>query len=362
MSWRRSVLFVFGVLLPLHALRPVPALAWLSPAQLLYPVALLALLGAPGTWLTTLRRSVSLLLPFFLVVLGLLPTVMMSSARGAAVRHHVALASVVLLFFVGAQASRAGVGLFLARGLVLGVCLNVALALVTAILLRAAGDSAGAHAPRLHGAAESPDMLTAEAAVALVIALFTDAVPSRLRTPIIALLGVGLSGAWSHGTLAVLVAAFALHALVSEGMHRQVMAAATVSVGALIYAGMRVMVLPLSAERPYINLSVSPHVGLHREAAAALAAHPFLGAGLPGTYTQSTYLGYAAEAGVPGVLVLLGLLLLGLRAARGQRPPFLGVVLFALAAGLTMDVLACPEIFLGLGLLFAKKTDTTLAT
>lgn len=357
-NWRRSVLFVFGALVPLHTLRPVPALTWLSPAALLYPVALVALLGPPGAWLGKLRRSVSVLLPFALVLVGFLPATLLSAARGDALRHLATIALVALLFFVGAHASRSGMGRFLARGFVLGVCLNVGLALATAVMSRAAGEAAGMHAPRLIGAAENPDALTAQAFVALVVALFSDAVPPRLRAPIFALLGVGLSGAWSHATLAALCATFALFALASQDMRRQVMAALTVTMGMLIYAGMRVKVLPLSWESPFVNLESSPYVAIHRDAARTFAAHPLVGAGLPGAYTQTTYLGYAAEAGVPGVLVLLGLMLLGLRAARGQRPPFLGVVFFALAAGLTMDVLACPEILLGLGLLFAKKTDS----
>jgi hypothetical protein len=360
--WRRSVLFVFGAMVPLHTLRPIPALAWLSPAQLLFPVALVALLGAPATWVPALRRSVSLLAPFALVTLGLLPAALASGARAEALRHLLVLAFVALLFFVGAQASRGGLGRFLARGVVLGVCLDVGLALVSAVAARAAGGELGAHAPRLIGAAENPDVLTAEVAVAFVIALFTDAVPARLRTPILALLGLGLSGAWSHATLAVMVAAFALLALAAQDMRRQVLAALTVSAGLVVYASMRVKLLPLSMESPFVNQASSPFVALHREAARAFAEHPLVGAGLPATFTQSTYLGYAAEAGLLGVLVLLGLMLLALRAARGQRPPFLGVVLFALTAGLTMDVLSCPEILLGLGLLFAKKTDNTLAT
>ncbi len=360
--WRRSVLFVFGVLLPLHALRPVPALASLGPAQLLFPVALVVLLGKPAAWAATLRRSVSLLGPFALVCLAFLPAVLASSARGDAFKHLAVLAFAALSFFVGAQSSRAGLGRFLARGLLVGVCANVALALVAAVLSRPAGQAAQAHAPRLVGAAESPDALTAELCVALAIGLFSDAVPARLRTPTFALLGLGLVGAWGHATLAVLIAAFTIFALASEEMRRQLIWALAACTGALTYAGLRVKLLPLSGESPFLNLTPSPYVLLHREAARAFAAHPLTGAGLPFAYTQSTYVGYAAEAGLGGILAMLGLVLLALRAARGQRPPFLGVVLFALAAGLTMDVLRCPEIFLGLGLLYTKKTDNALAS
>jgi len=297
-------------------------------------------------------------MPTSVIVLGFLPSVLAASDHRLAISNHLVLASVALLFFVGAQASRGGLGKFLARGFVLGVCLNVALALVMAIMSRASGQFAEVHAPRLIGAAENPDALTAEVTVAIVVALFTDAVPGRVRTAIFALLGLGLVGAWSHATLAALAATFALFALASEDMRRQVMAALAVTTGALIYVSMRVKLLPLSSVSPFVNQAASPHAELQREAARAFAAHPFVGAGLPFAYTQSTYLGYAAEVGVMGLVCILLLLLLGLRAARAQRPPFLGIVLFALAAGLTMDSLACPEIFLGLGLLFAKKSAT----
>ncbi len=357
--WHKGVLLLFGVFVPLHTLNGVVEPA---PGFLFYVLTLVILLGAVSTWGGTLRRSLSLLAPAALVVLGLLPSVLGGSSRGWAGMHLFALAAVALLFFVGAHASRVGRGRVLAAGMVLGTCFNVLLALIIAVVSRAIGEGGAVHAPRLIGASETPDRLTVCVVVALVLALFTDAIPEKLRAPMVALLGVGLVGAWSHASLAMLTATFALFALASQEMRRQVFSALAASATAVYYASTRVKLVPLSAESPFVSLLTSPYVALNREAASTFAAHPLLGAGLVAAPARSTYLGYAGAAGVPGMLVVLLLAILALRAARRQRPPFVGLVFFALAAGLTVDVLACPEIFLGVGLLFAKKTDNTLAT
>jgi hypothetical protein len=391
------LLFVFGVLLPLHALHPLPLLPVVGragPGELLFPLAFMALLGAPRSWLGTLRRSVSLLLPALLVLLGFLPSVLFAVSRRGAVTQLGVLVYVALLFFMGAHAARGGFGRWLSRGFVLGVCSNVVLGLAFAVLWGSSGESTGlhggGHVPRLVGLAETPNMLSAQVTVALVVTLFTDAVPARLKSPAIALLGVGFVGAWGHTTFATIVAALALLALTSSEMRRQLFAAGAVASAGLLYAAMRVRVFPLSAESPYLNMGPSPYVLCHRAAAKAFSQHPFVGVGLESfgmvwpsvvdtallmrTFSpdeavaraafdpHSTYLGYAAEGGVFGILVLVGLGLMALRAARTQRPPFLGLVLFAMVAGLTMDVLTNREIFLGLGLLFTKKSDNPLAT
>ncbi len=358
-DWRNGVLLLFGAFVPLHTLNGVVGL---GPGLIFYLLTLVVLLGAVSTWGKTLRRSLSLLSPVGLVLFGLLPSVLLGSSRGWAAVHLFSLTAVALLFFVGAHASRVGRGGVIAAAMVLGTCGNVILALIFAVVSRASGEGGAVHAPRLIGASETPDRLTACVVVGLVLALFTDAVPEKIRAPIVALLGVGLVGAWSHASLAVLTATFALFALASQEMRRQVFAALAACATAVYYASTRVKLVPLSGESPFVSLVTSPYVALNREAASAFAAHPLVGAGLVTAPARTSYLGYAGAAGLPGMLVILLLAILALRAARGQRPPFVGLVFFALAAGLTVDVLACPEIFLGVGLLFAKKTDNALAT
>jgi O-antigen ligase len=71
--------------------------------------------------------------------------------------------------------------------------------------------------------------------------------------------------------------------------------------------------------------------------------------------THSTWLGYLAEAGVFGGLVLVALVVLALRSRRGGRPELDAALVFAAATGVFVDVLTNRELAVVIGVLVGSR-------
>lgn len=165
----------------------------------------------------------------------------------------------------------------------------------------------------------------------------------------------------------------------SRGVRVALRVALAVSI-VFVLASLRVRFFPLSSTPPFVDLRPPLYVPPHTLALEMFRAHPIVGVGLEcftlawplfddgtrflaiyrGGYeerlgvpldTHSTWLGFLAEAGVFGGLVLLGLVGLLVMSRRGLRDKTLldPLLYFILGISLFLDVLTSRELALILG-------------
>jgi O-antigen ligase len=382
----RAALFVFGAALPYHGVVAIEGLPAVGAGDLLFFVPLLLALRETAT----LRRDRALLAPLGIVVVGFAAATLLAGAGARSFAQIAVFAYTALLFFVGARLARAGLAAHVRDGLVAGVALNVTFGLLGAASIKLGGpamfiddtwwSAPGAGPVRITGLTESPNMLAAEATVALALLLAAKELAPRARV-LVGVLAFGLVLTLGHVTLAGAcgLSVYLASRSASAPWKRRAFAGVAAGsfaamVGLIFWRG-----LPLTSELPFVDTGLAAYAVCDRTALAMFRAHPLAGVGLERfidawpayvdrafearaypAYAEgphaaldphSTYLGFAAEAGVFGVAVVAALIALGLRARRAAEPAFLALLAYALVAGLVMDVLTNRELFLGLGLL-----------
>lgn len=378
-----GVLFAFAAALPVHTF---PALSILPRAGLgewLFAVPLaLALVDVRSLW-----RDRAMLAPLLVLTIGLAPAVVFAIDRPLAARQWLVFAYTGLLFFASARLARAGYFAPLARGFGAGVALQCVLGVVGMGLAFAGHETRLAVAtgeygrlvmgaeglPRPYALMETPNMLAPAIAAALVITAPKSAVVRAAGL-------VALALCWGHPMLACLGALCLHRAREEKGAAASLLRAAAVASLAGLAFMTAFRVLPLSGRAPFFDAHASPYAFHHRSALHAFLDHPWVGVGLEcfnrvsPSYSDpslrarvfegipmidlgpkdphSTYLGFAAEAGLFGIAVLFVLAVLALRARHRAGAAFFTVVLLAFFCGYVLDVLTSRELFFSLGLLY----------
>jgi hypothetical protein len=393
MSLERAVLFAWAAALPLHSLARPPFLPRATLGDLLFPIAF-AIVFLRGASVSSVLRERALFAPFAVVAVGFLPSVLAAAHAGVAASQLAILLYVTLLFAAAAKGARDGHGDALRAGFVTGVTANALLGLfgvVALVITRApngfteitgAGGriTSGADLTliRVYGATEGANMLAAQIAVALFLLVSkpTRSTPEKVA---LAVLVTALPFTAGHVMLAGTAALCVHSARTSAGVRRTSFSAGAAAALASLVLFTVARGLPLSAAAPFVDLRPSPYLLCHVTALSIARAHPFFGVGLEhfadawpshvdralearafegmdlyiGTAwdPHSTYLGFAAEGGVAGVLAMAALVVLLFRARHRAPPAFFGLAVFALVAAFVLDVLTNREIAFGLGLL-----------
>lgn len=377
-SVRRLLLYTWAASLPIHQL-PIAA-PWLrlGAGEWLFPLALLA----AASWVTTtaLRGSLKLLVP---LAIGFAPAVVCSMDPPASLLQLGVVLYVATILLVAFEAARRGHGSVVLAGFVCGVVMSCVWGWV-----RPQIDPWLAPGwPRPVGPTESPNMLAIQACTGALSAavLARDAGNPVLRRTAIAI-AVGLVATalatLGHVVLAALVAG--LFVACRARHRRRAVATATklafAAATVLLVLSARVRLLPLSIVAPFFDRRPNLYSAAHTVDLETFAGSPFAGVGLEcfakawphhddgvrfaanfaggqehlvglPIDTHSTWLGYLAEGGLAGGLVLAVLVALALRARRDARPELDVALVFAAGVGVFADVLTNRELALVTGAL-----------
>lgn len=386
---RDVVLFVWSAAVPIHPL-PIGPSSRLGGGEWLFPIVLAVAIAVVFRATRDERREASApfaLVPFAVIAAGLLPAVIVASDTRTAAIQWVGLLYVATILAVTRvlTALDARAGTMLLAGLVAGTLVRVAWGwLDPSYIAWMSG-----RWPRPQGFAESPNMIAVQAGAA---AIALTVLRPRRWVIAIAMVVVGVTVLATLGH--VVFAAFATvtfaawRALSRRGSRRAPFAAAfAIAAAAFLALSMRVDLLPLRASPPFVSTNPSMYAAAHSIAVETFADRPLTGVGLEGFYDawrarddgtrfldrvpkgcpecatkitplepHSTWLGYLAEAGLPGGITVLMLAVLAVRAARRRDDEALEIALtFAGTLSVMLDVLTNRELALVIGVLLGRR-------
>lgn len=342
----------------------------------LFPFALVAVLLLP-------RRTPVTIRPFALplVLLGFAPAVLLSIDPLASAVQLGVLLYVATILMIAREAALRGEGAWVLGGFTVGALSSSAVG----FLAPQVDPWLVAGWPRPLGFTESPNMLATQACTgALAAYVLRQRVSSSLgRVSLLTTmfaLGATALATLGHVVFAAIVAVFAAPAIFTKGRVRSFALAGATGSAALLLASTRVRLLPLASHFPFFDRRPNLYAAAHAVDIDVFRSHPFTGVGLEcfsktwRAYddglrftanfaggqehfvgvpldTHSTWLGYPAEGGLFGVLVLAGITWLALRARKNAAPELTILLVFAAGVGFFADVLTSREIALVAGVL-----------